>query len=64
MLISEAIAIMRSHPNIGKPTDRVDTRVKIIRDYFLIYRIKNDSIRTLDFWDSRQHPIKLEKIID
>ena len=64
ILISEAIQTIQAHPNIGKPTDRIDTRIKIVKDYFIIYRIKNEEIRIVDFWDSRQNPIKLENIIE
>ncbi len=63
MLINQAILIIQEYPDIGKPTDRPDTRIKIIQDYFLIYRKMGDTIRILDFWDSRQDPSKFENII-
>lgn len=63
-IISEAIEIIQKYPNIGIPTDRMDTRIKIVRDYYLIYRIKGDGIRILNFWDSRQNPLQLETILD
>lgn len=63
-LIGEAINTITAFPQIGKPTDRLDTRVEIILHYFLIYRIDGNRIRILDFWDSRQDPLKLEIIIE
>jgi len=35
----------------------------VLRDYFLIYEVIEDSINILAVWDTRQNPLKLEKII-
>jgi addiction module RelE/StbE family toxin len=63
-LIRTAIQTIRQHPEIGKPTRIANTRVKIIVDYFLVYRTSDIGITILAIWDSRQNPIKLDKIID
>jgi len=59
----EALNIIRDYPQIGKQTDDQKARVKIIKDYLLIYEETADSIILLTIWDSRQDPKKLEKIL-
>ncbi len=59
----EALNIIRDYPQIGKQTDDQKARIKIIKDYLLIYEETADSIILLTIWDSRQDPEKLEKIL-
>jgi toxin YoeB len=59
----EALNIIRDYPQIGKQTDDQKARIKIIKDYLLIYEETADSIFLLTIWDSRQDPKKLEKIL-
>jgi plasmid stabilization system protein ParE len=59
----EALHIIRDYPQIGKQTDDQKARIKIVKDYFLIYEETADSIILLTIWDSRQDPNKLEKIL-
>ena len=59
----EAVSIIKDFPQIGKLTDDQKARVKIVRDYLLIYEETADSIIILTVWDSRQNPEKLEKIL-
>ena len=59
----EALNIIRDYPQIGKQTDDQKARIKIVKDYLLIYEETADSIILLTIWDSRQDPEKLEKIL-
>lgn len=62
-LFKEALSILKDYPQIGKPTDIDKVRIKIVRDYLLIYEETEDSIILLSIWDNRQDPERLEKII-
>ena len=62
-LFREALSILKDYPQIGKPADDHKTRIKIVKDYFLLYEETEDSIILLSIWDNRQDPEKLEKII-
>ena len=64
ILFKESIKTIKLFPEIGKPTNRPDTRLKIVRDYFIVYSIKENEIRILAVWDSRQDPLKLDMILD
>jgi len=63
-LFISAVELLAEHPEIGKPTSQSGVRIKIVRDYLIIYRIKLQRIEILSIWDSRQNPEKLKKIIE
>ena len=58
-LFKEAAHLIKTYPNIGKPTDIEHVSVKIIRDYLMFYEISGGNIYILTIWDSRQNPSKL-----
>ena len=62
-LFKDAAKTISLFPNIGKPTDYKDTRIKIVRDYLMIYKEFENFISVVAIWDSRQNPVKLERII-
>jgi plasmid stabilization system protein ParE len=62
-LFSNAITLIRDFPQIGKPTDDRKVKVKIVRDYLILYDETETTIYILTIWDSRQDPKELEKII-
>jgi len=62
-LFKEATKIISEHPEVGKPTDIKGIRLKIIRDYLMIYEIHDNRIDILLIWDSRRDPKKLGKTL-
>jgi len=62
-LFKEATSLISEHPEIGKPTDISGIRIKIVRDYLMIYQEQATQIDILLIWDSRQDPKKLRKLI-
>ncbi|MFN7495144.1 MAG: type II toxin-antitoxin system RelE/ParE family toxin [Cyclobacteriaceae bacterium] len=63
LLFKNAIITIKEFPEIGKQTDDKRARIKVVRDYLLIYEESDTSIYILTIWDTRQDPDKLEKII-
>jgi toxin YoeB len=59
----EAIQLLREHPYIGRSTDDKSVRIKIVKNYLLIYEVTETSINILSIWDGRQDPSKLEDIL-
>ena len=57
----ESIRIIRDFPQIGKTTDDPNARIKIVRDYLIIYEATESQIFILTIWDSRQDPEKLKR---
>ena len=59
LLFQRALHLVAAHPTLGKPTNKPKVRIKIVRDYSLIYEIREDSIVLLTIWDTRRNPDKL-----
>lgn len=55
-LIKESLKLICRHPFLGKPTNKENVRVKILKDYLIIYEITLNEIVVLSIWDSRQNP--------
>ena len=62
-LFKEAVLLISQYPNIGRPTQHPTARVKIVRDYFVIYDEMEDCIEILSIWDSRQDHEKLDELL-
>ena len=61
-LFKEALKAVSLHPQIGKLTNYQNARVKIVRDYLIVYRIYDEYISVISIWDGRQNPLKFEGI--
>jgi plasmid stabilization system protein ParE len=63
-LFKESIRIILDFPQIGKVTDDTKARIKIVRDYLIIYEETETQLFILTIWDSRQDPDKLKKVLE
>jgi len=59
-IFREHIEIILRYPDIGLPTDIENVRSRTVRDYQIIYLIRDVSIIILAIWDNRQNPDKLK----
>lgn len=62
-LFEDTVSLISKYPKIGKESDVPEVRIRIVRDYFLTYRETDTSIEMLTIWDSRQDPLKFDRII-
>jgi addiction module RelE/StbE family toxin len=62
-LFRESVQIITDFPEIGKPTDQANTRIKIVKDYLIIYEETETQILILTIWDSRQDPGRLKEVL-
>lgn len=58
LLFKENILLIAEIPDLGKPTDYIGVRVKIVRDYLIFYRATNDFLEIIAIRDSRRDPKK------
>jgi addiction module RelE/StbE family toxin len=63
LLFKEAVNTIRDFPKIGKLTDDRNTRIKVVRDYLIIYEETETTIYILTVWDGRQDPAELVKVL-
>lgn len=62
-LTNKRIKVILKHPESWKQTIYPDTRLSAMGHYSIVYKIANDGIIVTSFWDNRQEPKKLLKII-
>lgn len=63
-LFKKAVKLIAEYPEIGKSTDDKNARIKIVRDYLIIYEVDDrDFLIILTIWDSRKNPKSLKIII-
>lgn len=62
-LFSKAIRQIQQRPGIGSPTQMEGVRVKVIRDYLIVYESLEDQLHLLAIWDSRRNPDLLKRRI-
>lgn len=62
-LVSERTKQIAENPFIYKSTDFKDTRVASLGNFSIYYKITNEQIIVSAFWDNRQNPKKLLKIL-
>lgn len=59
-LFIQAIEILAYYPQLGRKTDNEKARMKIVKDYFLIYEFDDKELRVLSIFETRQDPAKLK----
>jgi addiction module RelE/StbE family toxin len=55
-LFVKALSIIKKHPNIGMQTSFKNVRIKVVKDYYLIYEYNESEIAVLAIWDTNQNP--------
>ena len=62
-LLIEATELLASHPLTGRSTNIQNVRVKIIRDFLMVYSFTDTDIQILAIFDTRQNPDIFEDIV-
>lgn len=63
LAIQERLKNLKSQPEIGKKSVVKGVRVISMRHYSIFYLIEDNSIYIISFWDNRQDPEKLLKLV-
>jgi toxin YoeB len=62
-LIKESLSLISKYSKIGKRTDKENVRVKVVKEYLIIYEVTVNKIIVLTIWDCRQNPEDLLRIM-
>jgi toxin YoeB len=62
-LIKITLKLIAKYPGIGKSTDIKNIRVKVLKDYLIIYEVNPNEIIILTIWDCRQNPDDLKRLL-
>ncbi|GAB3004078.1 type II toxin-antitoxin system RelE/ParE family toxin [Cyclobacterium sp. 1_MG-2023] len=58
-LTQEVIKIIEKHPKLGVNSNSANIKMRLVENnYYLIYKICDEHIEILKFWDTRQNPKK------
>ena len=53
-LILQTLEVLRENPTIGRRTNVDNVRIKLIRDYLLLYEFTVSELIILSIWDARR----------
>ena len=62
-LIKDRVTLISKNPMAGKATNHFNTREAAMGNFSIYYKISGDTIFITAFWDNRQSPKKLFKIL-
>ena len=54
-LILQTLEVLRENPTIGRRTNIDNVRVKLIREYLLLYEFTDAELIILSIWDARRN---------
>jgi toxin YoeB len=63
-LIKDSLKLVSKYPLIGKKTDFDRIRIKILREFLIIYEITASQIIVLTIWDCRKNPDDLKRFLN
>ncbi len=62
-LVWDKIEFISRNPVASKATEHPDTRISSLGHYSIVYKVIKSEIIILAFWDNRQNPKKLYKLL-
>jgi addiction module RelE/StbE family toxin len=62
-LFTDAVDLIAKYHKVGKASGYNETRIKIVRDYLIVYKEYESLILIITVWDNRRNPLKLIKIL-
>jgi len=62
-LFNTAAELLVLYPNLGKKTDIQNIRIKLVRNYLMIYKITTKEIQIMAVWDGHRNPKEFEKLL-
>ncbi|MCW3093243.1 MAG: type toxin-antitoxin system RelE/ParE family toxin [Ferruginibacter sp.] len=62
-LFKEAVNLISKNPGIGHLTNKENVKVKITRDYLIVYEVTDDTVYILAIFDGRRNPEEFQKRI-
>jgi addiction module RelE/StbE family toxin len=62
-LFIAAVEFVAEFPLVGKKSNIENVRMKVVRDYLIIYEFNDESIFVLRVWSTQQNPEKIKDIL-
>ena len=61
LLFKESVSLISKTPGTGHITIKENFRVKVVRDYLIIYELTMDAVHILSIFDGRRNPEEFNK---
>ncbi len=62
-LFNQIGLLILDHPEIGIRLSRTECRRRLVRDYYIVYKVSENTIEIISIWDTIQNPDKLNEIL-
>lgn len=62
-LIKKRVKVIANFPELWKLTSYPDSRISVMGNFSIVYKISDGRVIIIAFWDNRQEPEKLLEII-
>ena len=62
-LFKDALTLVSQFAQIGRLTDEENIRIKLVKEYLIVYEIDVNTIYVLKIWDGRRNPEKFNKLL-
>jgi addiction module RelE/StbE family toxin len=62
-LFIAAVEFVAEFPLVGKKSNIENVRMKVVRDYLIIYEFSNEYIYVLRVWSTQQNPERIKDIL-
>ena len=62
-LLFDSVELLSQYPMLRKSTNLERVRLKVVRDFYIVYEVHENEIQIHAIWDTRQNPIKLSKLL-
>ena len=62
-LFKDALKLVSQFPQIGRQTDKENIRIKLVKNYLIVYEESFEHIYVLKIWDGRRNPEKFNKLL-
>jgi addiction module RelE/StbE family toxin len=62
-LFSAAVEFVAEFPLVGKKSNIENVRMKVVRDYLIIYEFNDECIFVLRVWSTQQNPERIKDIV-
>ena len=63
LLFRQAVNLISKNPGIGHLTIKENIKVKLVRDYLIVYELTIDTVYILSIFDGRRNPEEFQKRI-
>jgi len=63
-MLNDAVYLISERAEIGRQTNYLNVKIKIVRDYLIYYRVIEDALEIITLWDGSRNPAILKRLLE